>query len=95
MVGSRAVKLGLAMLTAMLLPLAFAVAVGSSILMGDLVVVGKEYERVGDLALVCVRYRAYGQTERTCVPATAGAAGAFTRCVGEAQIGRPLPESCR
>ena len=95
MVVTRTVRLAVTALAALLLPLAFWSLMGSSVLMGDLIVVGKEYERVSDLALVCVSYRAYGRTERSCVPATSASTGAFTQCVKDARIGRPLPESCQ
>ena len=83
------------MLAALLLPLAWAALMGSSVLIGDMIVVGKEVKRQDNLVQICVSYRAYGGTQTTCVPGTTTESRAATTCFDDAQIGHPLPESCR
>lgn len=80
--------------------LVFAVTVGSEaitaehpVVMGDMTVVGKDLRPVGGSVQACIRYRAFGRTEETCVPGAVGTA--LLRCFNDARVGLPLPDSCR
>ena len=59
--------------------------------MGDLLVVGKSAERIGNVGQYCFRFRAFGGTEETCLLAS-GNAG---QCYERARIGQPLPQCAR
>ena len=64
--------------------------------MGDMIVVGKEINAlVGNVGEACVRYRAFGSVEETCIPATTDDAVAVAMaCYSAARVGSSLPDVC-
>lgn len=58
---------------------------------GDMIVVGNEIKTNGAVTQFCIRYRAFGSVEETCIPISQTA----STCAGEARVGEPLPDSCR
>ncbi len=52
---------------------------------GTMTVVGKTFGPTD----ACVRYRAFGKTEETCIPPSIS-----LDCINDAKIGQPLPKPC-
>lgn len=65
---------------------------------GPMTVVGAKVERLNDSTLqLCIRYRAFGETEETCGVISPGEGGSdwINACSPVLEVGKPLPEECR
>jgi hypothetical protein len=65
---------------------------------GDLIVVGSDLRLIGPgSGQICVRYRAFGSVEETCVSNGGqwGDSSAHDACRRDVEVGEPLPDYCR
>ena len=62
---------------------------------GDMIVVGREEKPLLAVTQTCFRYRAFDQVQETCARGSSFGETAGGRCIKEAEVGKPLPLSCR